>query len=304
MNKNKILGNVLLILTAFIWGTAFAAQRAGMDYVGPFTFMAARYFLALISLGLISIIYKLQNNKKDVNEKTDHTSSKNKKLILGGIVMGSFLFLGSAFQQVGIQYTSVGKAGFITSLYIVLIPLFGIFTHKKIRLVIWFGVLLAVVGLYLLTIKENLSIGYGDLIVLLGSFVWAGHILSIDYFSKKVDPVYISFFQFSFCFLLSVIAMFIVEKPDFQNIIKGWFPIFYAGVISAGIGFTLQIIGQKNTEPTIASLIMSLESVFGALAGYYLLNEVLTVKELIGCVLLFGAIIIAQLPEKKRYEKN
>ncbi len=298
MNKKRIIGNIILILTSFIWGMAFAAQRTGMDYMGPFTFMTARYILAFISLGIIAAVIKVSKKEKNVTEA--EVIIKRKDTILSGIVTGILLFLGSAFQQNGILYTSVGKAGFITSLYIVLIPLFGIFTRKKIRFIIWVGVVLAIAGLYLLTIKEGFTIVYGDLIVFAGSFVWAGHILAIDYFSKKVEPVYMSFLQFAVCSLLSAAAMFIAETPIMGNIITGWRSIFYAGVISAGVGYTLQMIAQKNTDPTIASLILSLEAVFGALAGYYFLNEILNLKEILGCTLLLAAIIIAQLPYPKQ----
>lgn len=301
MNKKRITGNLMLILTSFIWGTAFVAQRTGMDYVGPFTFMTARYILACISLGIIAAAIKVL--KKEKNAPEPEMRIKRKDTILSGIVTGFLLFLGSTLQQNGILYTSVGKAGFITSLYIVLIPLFGIFTRKKINFIVWSGVALAVAGLYLLTIKEGFSIVYGDLIIFASSFVWAGHILAIDYFSKKVEPVYMSFLQFAVCTFLSAAAMLTAEHPVMKNILAGWLPIFYAGVISAGVGYTLQMIAQKNTDPTIASLILSLEAVFGALAGYYFLHEILSSKEILGCILLFAAIIIAQLPSPKQKKK-
>lgn len=303
MKKGRVLGNAMLILTAVIWGTAFVAQRVGMDYVGPLTFMATRYFLAMICLGIISFVIRSQKKKKIAEPKKTEEQKEYKLTILSGIVVGCFLFLGSVFQQIGLLYTTVGKASFITSLYIVLIPLIGIFLGRKISKITWFGVVLAIIGLYLLTIKEGFSISQGDLIVLMGSFVWSGHILSVDYFSKRVEPVYMSFLQFSVCFLLSVIAMFVFEKPVWKDIMTAWFSIFYAGVFSAGVGYTLQMIAQKNTDPTIASLILSLEAVFGVLAGYYFLNEVLTLKELAGCVILFAAIIVAQLPSNEESER-
>ncbi|WP_024467761.1 DMT family transporter [Treponema pedis] len=302
MNKNKAAGNAMLILTSFIWGTAFVAQRTGMDYVQPFTFMTGRYVLAFVSLGVVAAVIKLTEKKEKILAENEKPLCKIKRrnTVLSGLVTGFFLFLGSTFQQTGILYTTVGKAGFITSLYIVIVPLFGVFTGKKIRKLVWIGVVFEIIGLYLLTIKEGFSIGYGDLIIFASSFVWAGHVLSIDYFSKKVDPVYMSFLQFAFCSILSAAAMFIADTPVWSNITAGWFPIFYAGVFSAGIGYTLQMIAQKNTDPTIASLILSLEAVFGAIAGYYFLGEILSIKELLGCAVLFTAVIIAQFPEKSK----
>lgn len=302
MNKKNMIGNVMLLITSVIWGAAFAAQRLGMNYTGPFTFMAARYFLAFLSLGILSFIIRLYENKysEKINTKT---SGALKDYIISGIVTGVFLFLGSSFQQVGILYTSVGKAGFITSLYIIIIPLFEIFTGKKISKLTFAGIIFAIIGLYLLTIKGSFSISYGDLIVLISSFIWAGHILSIGYFTNKVNPVYMAFLQFAVCFLLSCAAMFTFELNSLKNIfnscMQGWFPIVYAGVFSAGAGYTLQMIAQRYTNPTIASLILSMEAVFGTIAGYYFLNEILTFKELLGCIILFAAIIIAQLPEKE-----
>ncbi len=298
MNKNRIAGNAMLIMTSIIWGTALVAQRTGMDYVGPFTFMAGRYFLAFLSLAPVAAAVKLRKKRSGCPESYVQKNNK-KNTIVSGIVTGFFLFLGSSFQQTGILYTTAGKAGFISSLYIIIIPVFGILIGKKIRGITWLGIISAVAGLYLLTIKEGFTIGYGDLFVLIGSFAWAGHILSIDYFSKKVEPVYMSFLQFAVCSVLSAAAMVIAETPVLSAVKAGLFPIFYAGVFSAGIGFTLQMIAQKNTEPVIASLILSLESVFGVIAGYYFLNEILNVKEIIGCIILFAAIIIAQLPPKE-----
>lgn len=307
MNKKNILGNIMLLITSVIWGAAFAAQRLGMNYMGPFTFMAARYFLAFLSLGILSFVVRLYRSK--YAEKIDNKiSGCFKDYLISGIVTGCFLFLGSSFQQVGILYTSVGKAGFITSLYIIIIPIFEIFTGGKISKLTFMGIIFAVIGLYLLTVKESFSIEFGDFIVLISSFIWAGHILSIGYFTNKVNPVYMSFFQFAVCFLLSLSAMFVFEYDNFKNIFKafmqGLFPIIYAGVFSAGVGYTFQMIAQRYTNPTIASLILSMEAVFGTISGYYFLNEILTVKELLGCAILFAAIIIAQLPDIKSCKNN
>lgn len=293
MKKGSLFGSLMLILTSAIWGTAFVAQRVGMDHVGPFTFMATRYLLAAISLGIVSFAVFHARGRNRFSRKYDM-----KTTLMSGLATGTILFTASSLQQIGLIYSTAGKAAFITTLYIVIVPFFGIFLGKKIGTLIWLGVLLAMGGLYLLTVKQGLNMEYGDLIVLIGSFLWAGHILVIDHYSNRVEAVYMSFLQFVAAFVLSGIAMFLFETPTWSGIMEAKISIFYAGVFSAGVGYTLQMIAQKNTDPTIASLIMSLEAVFGALAGYFLLNEVLSAKELSGCVLLFIAIIIAQLPSK------
>lgn len=294
MKKGSLTGNIMLILTAAIWGIAFVAQRAGMDHVGPFTFMATRYALAALSLGIISfLVFRSQEQK---NSKTDYDL---KTTLKSGLVTGIILFTASSLQQIGLIYSTAGKAAFITTLYIVIVPFFGIFLGKKIGASTWVGVILSICGLYLLTVKQGLSMEYGDLIVLAGSFLWAGHILVIDHYSNRVEPVYMSFLQFVVAFLLSVIVMFLFETPTWDTVMEAKIPIFYAGVLSAGVGYTLQMIAQKSTDPTVASLIMSLEAVFGAVGGYFLLHEILSFKELLGCIVMFVAIIIAQIPAKK-----
>lgn len=296
--KGRLMGDIMLMTTAFIWGTAFVAQRAGMEHIGPLTFMATRYMLAVISIGIVAYLYFCMNKKKYAmslsRPKHDKTTT-----IVSGLVTGSILFVASSMQQTGLVYSSAGKVGFITALYIIIVPILGIFFKKRVGPLTWLGVVLATVGLYLLTMKEGLSMEYGDFIVLMASFIWAVHILVIDYYSNKVEPLYMSFLQFFVAMILSSIAMFLWEKPEWSGIWDARVSIFYAGVFSAGVGYTLQMIAQKNTDPTIASLILSLEAVFGALGGYFLLNEVLSTKELIGCVVMFIAILIAQIPDKK-----
>lgn len=299
MNK-KLFGNLILLLTAFIWGTAFVAQVSGMEYIGPFTFSSSRCFLATIFLGILMCFVK------------DDKNTKLKDWIVGGFICGLFLFMGSSLQQFGLQYTTAGKTSFITSLYILIIPLLSYIIYRtKINLLTWFAVILGAVGLYLLAIPNlnSFTMNKGDFIVLIGSFFWGGHILAIDKFNKKIGVVKLSFGQFAITTLLTgIVAMFFEkETATINNIFISWKAIAYAGILSAGIAYTLQMEGQKYTTPVIASLILSLESVFGALAGFLFLNEILSLREFLGCIIVFIAIIIAQLPPEiftKKYLKN
>lgn len=293
MKKANVKSPLLLLLTAFIWGVAFVAQSVGMEYVGPFTFNATRSIIG--GLVLIPCIFFL--NKRSKEEKRQETREEKKTLLTGGVCCGICLCVASNLQQVGISYTSVGKAGFITAMYIVLVPVLGIFLKKKVGKKVWISVALAVVGLYLLCMNEKLSLGKGDAYVLLCALVFAVHILIIDYFSPKVDGVKMSCIQFLVCGVLSAIPMLLFESPSLSAILTAWMPILYAGVLSCGVAYTLQIIGQKDMDPTVASLILSLESVISVLAGWVILHQHLSVKELIGCVIMFAAIILAQLPE-------
>ena len=288
----------ILLLTAFIWGIAFVAQSVGMDYVEPFTFNGVRTLLGGIVLIPCIFILKKINPSAKKEEKAD-----KKTLLIGGVLCGIALCVGSSLQQIGLAMysaeTNVGKAGFITALYIILVPLIGIFMKKKVGLTVWLGVLLAVFGFYFLCIKDGFSIEIADIIVLIGSVAFSFHILIIDYFADKADGVKLSCIQFFTCGLISLVIMFLFECPTWAGIWAARIPILYAGVLSCGVAYTLQIIGQKNMNPTVASLLLSLESVFSALAGWVILNQSLSARELFGCVLVFAAIILAQMPEKK-----
>lgn len=297
MDKNKLKGNFFLLITSLIWGSAFVAQRVGMDYVGPLTFTAIRFWLAVAALFPVMIIL----DKKNLLEKPKETGEDGKKtLIKGGLACGVILFAASVFQQFGLVFTTAGKAGFITALYIILVPLLGLFLKHRPGTKSWIGVLIGTVGLYFLTITESLTIAKGDFIVLIGAFFWASHVLIIDHFSPYVDGVKLSIIQFTVCGVLGTIAMFIFENPSVDSIMSAAIPILYAGVMSAGIGFTFQVLGQRHTSPTVASLILSLESVFSAVFGFLLLREIMSGRELLGCALLFGAVIISQLPSKAK----
>ena len=289
---------MLLFLTAVIWGVAFVAQSVGMDYVGAFTFNFTRCIIG--GLVLIPCIMFLDWLKKREKKNSEPEKQDRKTLLTGGVCCGVALCVASNLQQFGIKYTTVGKAGFITAMYIVLVPLLGIFLKKTVGFKVWISVALAVAGLYLLCITEGFSIGWGDFLVLLCAFVFSIHIMVIDYFSPKVDGVKMSCIQFFVCGLLSGVGMLISETPDIHAILQAWMPILYAGVMSCGVAYTLQIVGQKGMNPTVASLILSLESVVSVLAGWLLLGQKLSTRELSGCALMFVAIILAQLPQKEK----
>ena len=293
--------SLVLLLTAFIWGVAFVAQSVGGDAVGCFTFNGVRSLIgAAVLLPVIAFLDK--QKKKELGEDQFLAQKGDKKtLILGGISCGVMLCIASNFQQFGISFTTVGKAGFITAMYILIVPILGLFMKKKVGMKVWLGVILATVGLYMLCMtSESFSLSKGDLLVLVCAGFFSLHILIIDYFSPKVDGVRLSCIQFFVCGLISTVIAFIFENPNLGAILSGWLPILYAGVMSCGVAYTLQIIGQKNMDPTVASLILSLESVFSVLAGWVLLNQKLSVRELFGCVLMFLAIILAQLPERTK----
>ena len=285
-------GNLMLLLTAFIWGSAFVAQSTGMNYIGPFTFLAIRSFLGVIAL-LPVIAFRASKQEKTVRQQ----NSRVKITWIGGFFCGIVLGVASAFQQVGLGMTSAGKAGFITALYIVIVPIVSVFIGKKIHLSTWFYLLIALVGFYLLSVKEGFSIGKGDLLVLCCAFCYSIHILTIDYFlNKGADTVKMSCIQFWVSGVLGLILTVLFETPSLASIWDAKIPLLYAGVLSSGVAYTLQIVGQKYTEPTIATLLMSLESVFAALTGWIVLHEVLSGKELLGCLLVFLAVILAQIP--------
>lgn len=282
---------LLLVLTALIWGVAFVAQSVGGDQVGAFTFLCARSIIggtALLPLVLL--------RRKNSTETVKKPPTDRRALWLGGVLCGTALAVASALQQIGIAETTVGKAGFITALYIVIVPIFGLFMKKRAGASVWCGVALAAVGMYLLCITDGFSISRGDFYVLLSAVCFAVHILVIDRYSPRADGVTMSCIQFFTCGVLAGVFMLIFETPSVSALLGAWLPILYAGVLSSGVGYTLQIIAQKNVPPTLASLVMSLESVFSVLAGWAILHQSLSARELIGCALVFCAILLAQLP--------
>ena len=306
MNKYTLRQSMLLLLTAAIWGVAFVAQSVGMDYVGPFTFNTVRSLIGgIVLIPCIVLLKRINAGSKDTAGAAEHASGnpagQRKVLLTGGVACGVLLCIASNLQQFGIVYTSVGKSGFITAMYIVLVPVIGIFLKKKAGVKIWCSVVIAVCGLYLLCMTDNgFSIQKGDLLLLLGAVAFSFHILTIDYFSPKVDGVKMSCIQFFTCGILSMVCMFLFEQPQIGAILQAWMPIVYAGVMSCGVAYTLQIVGQKGMNPTVASLILSTESVISVIAGWLILHQKLSGRELLGCVLMFAAIILVQLPERKR----
>ncbi len=296
MVNKRYLGNALLLIAAIIWGSAFVAQREGMDHVGPFTFQAVRSFLGSAFL-LPVILFSAKAKKK--NETFQKSNPKS--LIIGGILCGTALTVAACFQQVGILYTTVGKAGFLTALYVIMVPIVSIFFKKKVSPVIWGCVGLAVIGLYLLCMTESLRLSLGDSLVLICALCFTAHIMLIDHFILKVDGVKLACIQFFVSGVLSSVLMFVFESPNISSILSAWLPIAYAGILSSGVAYTLQIVGQKYTQPTMASLIMSLESVFAVLTAMIIPPfEIPSLRESLGCVVMFAAIILAQIPIAQR----
>ncbi len=287
----------LLLLTAIIWGTAFVAQSVGMDYVEPFTFTFARSMVGgAFLIPCIWLLRKLRtvDGGKEVTVHKKYAGATKMEWI-GGACCGLALCVASNFQQLGMTSTTVGKAGFITALYVVIVPILGLFFRRRVSVLIWICVVLSVIGLYLLCMtSDSLSLGYGDMMILICAFVFSIHIMTIDHFSPQCDGVVMACIQFFVCGILSGIVMLFVEQPTLFNLWLAKGPILYAGVLSSGVAYTLQIIGQKNMNPTIASLILCLESVVSALAGWVVLQQALTPREMMGCVLMFLAIVLAQ----------
>ena len=298
MKNKSVLGNLLLFTTAFIWGCAFVAQSVGMEYVGPFTFNGTRCIIGGIVLIIANIVFDTVKKKNGIYKEP--SKDEKKELLKGGLVCGVVIFVASTIQQFGISQTTVGKAGFISVLYILIVPFFGLLLRQKLPRRIWICCILALGGLYLLCMNESFSLSKGDFTVLISAVAYAVHIMVIDHFAPKVDCVKLSCIQFLIAGLISVIFMFVFEKPDFQKVLDAWLPILYAGALSGGVGYTLQTVAQKWTKPSVASLLMSFESVFAVLAGAVLLQQIPSLRELGGCILMFASIIIIQLPEKNK----
>lgn len=298
MKNKSVLGNLLLFTTAFIWGCAFVAQSVGMEYVGPFTFNGTRCIIGGIVLIIANIVFDAVKKKNGIYKEP--SKDEKKELLKGGLVCGVVIFVASTIQQFGISQTTVGKAGFISVLYILIVPFFGLLLRQKLPRRIWICCILALGGLYLLCMNESFSLSKGDFTVLISAVAYAVHIMVIDHFAPKVDCVKLSCIQFLIAGLISVIFMFVFEKPDFEKVLDAWLPILYAGALSGGVGYTLQTVAQKWTKPSVASLLMSFESVFAVLAGAVLLQQIPSLRELGGCILMFASIIIIQLPEKNK----
>ena len=296
--SKKMQSNILLLLTAIIWGSAFVAQKSGMDYVEPFTFNGIRTFIG--GLVLIPVIFFMEKKNPPEEISREEKTKKNKELLIGGICCGLALFAASSLQQFGVSYTTAGKAGFITTLYVVFVPIISVLLRKKVRPIMWLCVAMGAVGLYLLCMTDaSFRLTFGDTLVLLCAVAFAVHILTVDHFSPRMDGIKLSCIQFLTVGIVSMICMFIFEHPDIHAILDCAVPLLYAGVLSCGLGFTFQVVAQKHAEPTVASLLMSLESVFAVVFGALLLHETMSMRELSGCLIIFIAVIISQLPEKK-----
>lgn len=298
MKKAALRSSFLLFLAASIWGVAFVAQSVGMDYMGPFTFNGARFLLGSMVL-LPLVIYRRKGKLKE-----NRSFGSRKDTLAGGVCCGLALCCAALFQQFGIVYTTVGKAGFITTLYIIFVPIMGIFLKKKVPGKVWIAAVIAAVGMYLLCMSESLRLSRGDTYVFICAILFSVHILVIDYFSPKADGVELSCLQFLTAGMIGSVLALIFEKPTLSNFAGGIVPLAYAGIMSSGVAYTLQVIGQKNLDPTVASLILSLESVVSMLAGWVILKQALNPRELFGCVLVFAAVILAQLPEKGHRKKE
>ena len=287
MKKEHLKGNLYLLAAALIWGIAFVAQTEGMKYVGPFTMQATRFTLAGALMVPVILIGKRKPSPSDLPFG---------KVLLGGALCGVCLWIASTLQQHGLLYTTVGKSGFITALYIVLVPLMGIFLHKRVGVQVWLAVAIAVVGLYYLCMTDMSAINFGDILTLACALFFSLQILCVDKVGCYVDGIWLSCIQSFTCAIISFVAMFLFETPSMKDILQAWLPICYAGLLSGGVAYCFQILGQRSTAPTIASLLMSLEAVFAAIAGWLLIGQTLSRGELLGCLLMFVAIILAQIP--------
>ncbi|BET22419.1 DMT family transporter [Solobacterium moorei] len=287
--------NLLLILASIIWGCAFVAQNVGMNYIGPWTFSTIRFLIAGFSL--LAIIPILDEKRTHVIRPK--TKEEKMKLLLGSVLCGLALSIGSIVQQIAMLTVPVAKAGFLTTLYVLFVPMITLLFGKKIPLKVWIGIAMALFGLYLLSMAGNLAIGIGEILLILAAFLFAIHIIIIGYFSTRVDPVRLSCGQLLIGGFATVIPMIVIEKPTIGSILAAYIPLLYTGIFSSCVAYTLQIFAQKEANPTIAGMLLSLESVFAALAGYLILHQVLNTRELIGCVVIFIAIVIAQLPDRR-----
>ena len=284
----QLRGILMLLGASFLWGTTFVAQMSGMEGLGPFSYAAPRFLLGFLTL---IIVWQYQSKERNRQRR----AGKYRSGFLVGLVSGAIMFVASSMQQVSMLYTTAGKAAFITCLYIVFVPLGAILLGKVIRRENWIGAFTALVGLYMLAVTEGFSLQLGDVILFVSAFFWTAQILFIDRFASKVDVIELSTAQIFVCFVFSTVAMLIFETPTFGAITDAWFAIFYGGVMSAGVAFTLQIYGQKYAEPSTAAILMSFESVFGALSAWAILGEVMSSREIFGCALMLVGMIVTQL---------
>ena len=288
MIKSQLHSNLLLLLAAMIWGFAFVAQRIGMNYIGPFTFNGLRFTLGAI------VLLPFLAGKYGTRQDTGTSSKSTKQILFGSILTGLLLFGGATFQQIGLQTTTAGKAGFITGLYVVFVPVAGILLKQKTGIFVWAGVILSAWGLYLLSITSEFRMEYGDFMVLIASILFTGHVLIIGWLSPKMNSFRLAIIQFSICGGLSLLTAFIFEEPHLSQIIEAGLPVLYGGLFSVGIAFTLQVVAQKEAAPTAVAIILSLEAVFAAIGGWMILHEYLSFRSIIGCLMMLGGMIVVQ----------
>ena len=302
MKNKKLLGNSLLLFTAMIWGTAFVFQRVGMESIEPVTFNAARMALAAVFVGSVSfLLWKKEKKSASPARTAEEQRRYTRNTVIGGVCCGCFLSIASILQQMGLVYTTAGKAGFITAMYILLVPITGrLLFRKRNTWLVWLAVLFGVAGMYFLCITEEFRLSHGDTLICLCALFFTFHILCCDHFAPRGDPIRISAIQFATATAISAVAAAVFETPTAEKIASALVPILYCGLVSGGIGYTLQIVAQKYTDPTIASLLMSMESVFAMIAGTVLLGEQMTARELTGCLIMFVAIVLVQIPLPKR----
>ena len=302
MKNTKLLGNSLLLFTAMIWGTAFVFQRVGMESIEPVTFNAARMALAAVFVGSVSfLLWKKEKKSASPARTAEEQRRYSRNTVIGGVCCGCFLSAASILQQMGLVYTTAGKAGFITAMYILLVPITGsLLFRKRNTWLVWLAVLFGVAGMYFLCITEEFRLSHGDTLICLCALFFTFHILCCDHFAPRGDPIRISAIQFATATVISAVAAAVFETPTPEKIASALVPILYCGLVSGGIGYTLQIVAQKYTDPTIASLLMSMESVFAMIAGTVLLGEQMTARELTGCLIMFVAIVLVQIPLPKR----
>ena len=307
MKNKKTIANVLLVVTALIWGVAFAFQRKGMDYIEPFTFSAARFALSSLAVSIVALILDFREGKSNAPQTEEEAQAYKKNTVLGGVFAGLCLTVASSFQQIGVVYTTAGKAGFITTLYMMLVPLINfVVFRKKSTWLVWLGVMVGASGLYLLCMTDdNFCLTKGDALVMACAVFFALHLLVCDHFAPRGNPVKISAIQFLVACAGTWVLALALEQPAWAKIVSAAVPIVYCGILSGGVGYTLQIVAQRNTDPTVAALILSLESVFAVVGGSLLLQECLSARELIGCIVMFVAIILVQIPlPEKKTEKD
>ena len=302
--SKKAKGNILLLITALIWGSAFVAQSVGIDAIGPYAYNLYRNIIAFVVMIPVCLFFRKRENKQNPRTEAEWTAI-NIRSVKAGILVGIVLFVASTLQQLGMVTTSAGKAGFITALYIVMVPILGLFIKKKTAGSVWVAVIVALVGFYLISVTEGFVVAKGDAICFLGAVCFAVHILVIDHASEKeIDGVLMSCVQFLVAAILSIAPSLLWDTISWHSVVITIVPILYSGVLSSGVGYTLQIIAQKDTDPTVASLLLSLESVFAAIFGFLLLHEILSTRELIGCALVFFAVIIVQIPMPEKEKKG